>query len=180
MCRQKAVSLVFKGRPPSDHSLTTCSPKLRAGGRPLPGELCRAFTTCQLRSRRIANPAGAGDVNCHHRPDYEGRDNLARLDAELNRGRRVAPQDAPGDAITMNSQAQLIDLDTGEELTYTLVFPHAADIRLHKISILAPVGMAMFGYRIGDVFEWEVPAGLRRFKVKAVLYQPEAAENYDL
>ncbi|MCI0722669.1 MAG: GreA/GreB family elongation factor [Acidobacteria bacterium] len=119
-------------------------------------------------------------MNCHHRPDYEGRDNLARLDAELNRGRRVAPQDAPGDAITMNSQAQLIDLDTGEELTYTLVFPHAADIRLHKISILAPVGMAMFGYRIGDVFEWEVPAGLRRFKVKAVLYQPEAAENYDL
>jgi regulator of nucleoside diphosphate kinase len=38
----------------------------------------------------------------------------------------------------------------------------------------------MLGYRVGDVFEWEVPAGMRRLKVEKILYQPEASGNYDL
>jgi hypothetical protein len=40
---------------------------------------------------------------------------------------------------------------------------------------LAPIGIAMLGYRIGDTFEWKVPAGLRRLEVRGILYQPEAA-----
>jgi regulator of nucleoside diphosphate kinase len=75
----------------------------------------------------------------------------------------------------MHSTASLIDLDTGEELVYTLVFPAEADIRQGKISVLAPVGTAMLGYGVGAVFEWPVPDGLRRLQVKDVLYQPEAA-----
>jgi regulator of nucleoside diphosphate kinase len=38
----------------------------------------------------------------------------------------------------------------------------------------------MLGYRVGDTFEWHVPDGLREFKVKAVLYQPEASGDYHL
>jgi regulator of nucleoside diphosphate kinase len=38
----------------------------------------------------------------------------------------------------------------------------------------------MLGYRVGDVFEWEVPAGKRRLKVDKILFQPEAAGNYEL
>jgi regulator of nucleoside diphosphate kinase len=33
----------------------------------------------------------------------------------------------------------------------------------------------MLGYRVGDVFEWRVPRGVRRLKVREVIYQPEAA-----
>jgi regulator of nucleoside diphosphate kinase len=102
-------------------------------------------------------------------------EHLKGLEAELNRGKRVAAHKAPRDVITMHSKAHLIDLDTGEELVYTLVFPHEADIRQDKISVLAPIGTAMLGYRVGDVFEWPVPDGLRRLQVKGVLYQPEAA-----
>ena len=80
----------------------------------------------------------------------------------------------------MNSQACLIDLDTGEKMTYTLVFPRDADVERGKISVLAPIGTAMLGYRVGDVFEWSVPEGLRRLKVKRILYQPEACGDYQL
>jgi regulator of nucleoside diphosphate kinase len=38
----------------------------------------------------------------------------------------------------------------------------------------------MLGYRAGDVFEWDVPAGKRRLKVAKILYQPEASGNFDL
>ena len=86
----------------------------------------------------------------------------------------------PHDVVTMNSRVQLVDLDTGEAMTYTLVFPDDADLRQGKISVLAPIGTAMLGYRVGDTFEWRVPAGLRRLKIEAILYQPEAAGDYHL
>ena len=111
---------------------------------------------------------------------YRGRDDLKELEAELNRGTVVAPQEVPGDVITMNSKARLIDLDTGEEMIYTLVFPDDADIDQNKISVLAPIGTAMLGYRVSDTFEWQVPEGLRRLSVEEILYQPEAAGDYHL
>jgi regulator of nucleoside diphosphate kinase len=105
---------------------------------------------------------------------------LENLRGELERAEVVRPQDIPGDVITMNSTVTLTDLDTNEEETYTLVYPENADTVQGKVSILAPIGTAMLGYRVGDVFEWEVPAGKRRLKVEKILYQPEASGNYDL
>jgi regulator of nucleoside diphosphate kinase len=105
---------------------------------------------------------------------------LDKLRGELERAQIVAPQEISGDVITMNSTVALTDLDTGEEETYTLVYPEHADTTQGKVSILAPIGTAMLGYRVGDVFEWEVPAGMRRLKVEKILYQPEASGNYDL
>ncbi len=114
------------------------------------------------------------------RSDDRDKPYLESLEAELDRGKLVAPEEVPNDVITMNSKVQLVDLDTGEELTYTLVFPHAADTSQGKISVLAPVGTAMLGYRVGDVITWNVPAGIRRLKVESILYQPEAAGDYAL
>ena len=111
---------------------------------------------------------------------YRGRDDLETLEAELGRGKIVSPQEVPEDVITMNSKVCLVDLDTGEEITCTLVFPDDADIGQNKVSVLAPIGTAMLGYSVGDTFEWHVPAGLTRLKVKEILYQPEAAGDYHL
>ena len=111
---------------------------------------------------------------------YRGRNDLEQLEMELNRSILVAPQDVPADVITMNSRVCLFDLDNEDELTCTLVFPNEADISQNKISVLAPIGTAMLGYSVGDTFEWEVPAGLARFRVKEILYQPEAAGDYHL
>lgn len=80
----------------------------------------------------------------------------------------------------MNSMVRLKDLDSGEEMTYTLVFPDMADISSKKISILAPIGTALIGYKVGDSIEWEVPAGIRKLKVEEIVYQPEAAGDYHL
>ena len=105
---------------------------------------------------------------------------LARLEDELERAETVAPEEVPSDVITMRSKVRLRDLDTGEEMVYTLVFPSEANFDEGKISVLAPVGTAMLGYRAGDTMEWEVPSGRRRLKVEELLYQPEAAGDYNL
>jgi regulator of nucleoside diphosphate kinase len=90
----------------------------------------------------------------------------------------MVPQDIPHDLITMNSTFRLRNLDTAEQTVYTLVFPGEADSAKSKISILAPVGTAVLGYRVGDIIEWQVPAGSKRFKVEQILYQPEAAGTF--
>ena len=105
---------------------------------------------------------------------------LADLDAltqELRRAIVLPPDEIPDDVITMNSRAELVDLDTGEIVTFTLVFPSQANIEAEKISVLAPIGAGMLGYRVHDEFEWQVPDGLRHMRVNQIHYQPEAAAN---
>ena len=115
-----------------------------------------------------------------------GTANLSRLDkahlrelkAELEQAEIVAPQEIPPDVVTMNSRVRLRDLDSKEDLTYSLVFPNEENIEQQKISILAPIGVALIGYRVGDVIKWTVPGGVRRLTIKEILYQPEAAGDY--
>ena len=104
---------------------------------------------------------------------------LKALTEELRRAVIVDPKDVFSDVITMNSRAEIRDLESGETTAFTLVFPSEANIDEEKISVLAPIGAGMLGYRVGDEFTWNVPGGLRRMKVMKVDYQPEAAGDFD-
>ena len=127
----------------------------------------------------IMNAADHEELSCAiaalGRLTERGRDELAALRAELERAEIVAPEEVPSDVITMNSRAELLDLDSSERMEFTLVFPREADIEQGRISVLAPLGTAMLGYHVGDEFEWVVPYGRRRLRVAAVRFQPEAA-----
>lgn len=112
-----------------------------------------------------------GEMDRHH---------LDQLALELDRAQVVDQKDIPVDVITMRSTVRLKDIATGDTKVYSLVFPNEANVSEGKISILAPVGTAMLGYRLGDVIEWQVPSGLRRLKVEDVIYQPESAQDYHL
>jgi len=114
------------------------------------------------------------------RSGYRGSEYLEKLEKELARAKTVTPKEIPADVITMNSTVLFEDIDTGENETFTLVFPEDADILESKISIMAPIGTAMLGYRVGDTFNWEVPDGVRRLKVIKILFQPEASGNFEL
>jgi regulator of nucleoside diphosphate kinase len=102
------------------------------------------------------------------------RAELHALEGELRRAEIVTPEAISSDVITMNSRAELVDLETNEVMQFTLVLPRDAKIDEGKISVLAPLGTAMLGYRVGDEFEWHVPYGVRRLKVTNVHFQPEA------
>ena len=112
--------------------------------------------------------------------NYRNSEYLEKLQLEITRAVVVSPRDIPGDVITMNSKVCLQDLDTREEETYTLVFPEDSDLEQGKLSILAPIGTAMLGYKVGDTFDWDVPSGKRRLQVKKILYQPESSGDFHL
>jgi regulator of nucleoside diphosphate kinase len=107
------------------------------------------------------------------------RGDLKALEDELQRAIVVEPEDVPDDVITMNSRAEMLDLETDETVIFTLVFPSQANVDEEKISVLAPIGAGMLGYRMNDEFEWNVPGGVRRMRVTRIHYQPEAAGDFD-
>jgi regulator of nucleoside diphosphate kinase len=123
------------------------------------------------RLRHLLNPAW--------RPLSRDQEHLEMLEQELDRAQIVSSQ-VPEDVVTMNSRVRVKDVDTGEDKTYTLVFPRDADFAQGKISVLAPIGTAILGYRVGDVIEWRVPGGRKKLRVEEVLYQPEAAGGFGI
>lgn len=108
------------------------------------------------------------------------RDQILILQNELERGEIVDSKDMPDNVITMNSKVMIQDLDTREEMVYTLVFPAFSKVEEGKLSIVSPLGIALIGFSVGDTIEWNLPGGVRKLYVKEILYQPESAGDYNL
>ena len=103
----------------------------------------------------------------------------SKLEAELARAQVVEPGQMPADVITMNSTARFRDEASGDEREMTLVYPSGADGSNDKVSILAPVGSALLGLRVGQVIDWPLPGGRStRLQVLGIRYQPEAAGEF--
>ena len=105
--------------------------------------------------------------------------NTDALRGELERADVVEPAQVPADVMTMNSTAR-VRVDDAEfgshEHELTLVYPRDADGSAHKVSVLAPVGSALLGLRVGEAIDWPMPGGrTARLEVLEIRYQPESA-----
>ena len=92
-----------------------------------------------------------------------------QLQAELDRADVLPAADVPDDVVTMHARVLYVDETTGERRGVTLVYPHEADVSRGRISVLAPVGLALLGLFAGDTIEWTFPHGpSRRLRVLQV------------
>lgn len=111
--------------------------------------------------------------------DDRDRPYLAVLTAELTRAVVVGQEEIPPDVVTMNSRIRL--RDGHRTWIMTLVFPEKADPEEGCISVLAPLGAAILGCRVGQSVRFRVPGGEERScDILSVLYQPEAAGDLHL
>jgi len=104
--------------------------------------------------------------------------NTGNLAGELQRARKVPPEKVGPDVVTMNSEIEIMDIESKMTKRLKLVYPDQADIKSGRVSILAPIGTAILGYKKGDIIEWNVPAGKKRFLIKDIIYQPEANGDF--
>lgn len=101
---------------------------------------------------------------------------LKKLREELDRATVIDPAAFPADVVTMDSTVEFEDLSTGEIEEYTLTFPERADVDRKRLSILAPIGTALIGYRVGSIVNWATPGGIRKLKIRRVtLPSPSSA-----
>ena len=104
---------------------------------------------------------------------FPGRD---ALEAELDRADVLDPEDMPSNVVTMNSTVRFTMLETNKTNTLTLVYPKDMDGSADKVSIFAPVGIALLGLSVGDELKMPSPTGHQvTVRVDAIEFQPESS-----
>ena len=71
----------------------------------------------------------------------------------------------PKDAVGFWSTVEVLDIDTGEELTYKLVTPDEADPKVGRVSVTSPIGRGLAGRIEGDEVEVVTPRGTRSYAI---------------
>ncbi len=67
--------------------------------------------------------------------------------------------------ITIGDIVTISDITTTEKINYTLVGSKEANIKQGKISIVSPMGQALFNKQIGDVLEVNAPSGILKYTI---------------
>ncbi len=103
----------------------------------------------------------------HYHKDDSYKTSIEKLNAELKRAKVVHKRDLPDDVIRFNST---VTINTAFDVkkTYQIVTPEKSNIKLNKISVLAPMGLALFGYAQGDEILWKFPVGESFIKILEV------------
>lgn len=84
---------------------------------------------------------------------------------ELGRAVIVKKDAFPPKCIRINSSVQILDIETGKTMKFTLVMPEHADMKQQKVSVLSPIGAALIGFRESEEVVWKVPAGLKKIQI---------------
>lgn len=100
----------------------------------------------------------ARDAQGHNEKQIiELEDKLARV--------RILDKDIPHDEVLIGATVKLKDMNTEEELAYTLVSELEANYAQGKISITSPVGLGLLGSKENEVVEIKIPAGTLKYKI---------------
>ena len=107
-------------------------------------------------------------LNNARRQSTFDRRNAEELTAELKKATVVNKNDFPEDVVRLNSKVRIKAEGKSEEMELILVTPDKANIKEKRISIMAPIGTALIGFRQGQKVKWKVPAGNKTFMILEV------------
>ncbi len=96
------------------------------------------------------------------------KENFSKLYEEIKKAQIVDAANFPVDIVRLNSTVVIKDLQTKRDMTITIVLPQQADIKQRKVSVLAPIGTAIIGFRKGQTVSWKVPSGKKDFRIMEV------------
>jgi len=91
--------------------------------------------------------------------------NKSRLRAEIKDAVLYNDSELPKDVVSLHTEATIVSTENNKEFNFKLVKPSEADIKQKKVSIFAPISIALLGYQIGDLINWEMPDGIKEFKI---------------
>jgi transcription elongation GreA/GreB family factor len=95
----------------------------------------------------------------------------ASLLGNIEHAEVLEEEDFPWEVVRLNTRVVIRDKEARYNFTYTVVLPEEADHRKCKVSVLSPIGSALFGYRRGDDTFWLTPTGKRYFTIMAVAHE---------
>ena len=108
-------------------------------------------------------------LNGGHNKTAFDRRNAEDLRIELRKAKLVNKDDFPDDIVRLNSKVRIKAEDNDRVMELMLVTPDKADIKQKRISVMAPIGTALIGFRQGEKVKWQVPAGKKTFTIMEVI-----------
>ena len=81
----------------------------------------------------------------------------------------LATEVMPEETIGINSEVKILDINTGKLLQFKITLPSLANIKEKRVSIFAPISIALLGFKTGDLIEWQMPGGVKKLEVKMVI-----------
>ncbi|NQS97180.1 MAG: transcription elongation factor GreA [candidate division Zixibacteria bacterium] len=122
-------------------------------------------------SRNMEEARKHGDLT--ENAEYDAaKEELARIETHIYKIRRklanvhLIDADKIGtDKVHILNKVELEDLDSGTTFNYVLVSPEEVEIDRNMISVKSPVGKALLGGRVGEIVNFTVPAGEKRWKI---------------
>ena len=75
------------------------------------------------------------------------------------------------DTVVFGATVRLLNLESEEEKTYTLIGQEEADLKNGSISVQSPIGRALIGHRVGDIVQVNRPAGMIEYEIQEIFFQ---------
>lgn len=94
--------------------------------------------------------------------------NKSRLKEEIKNATIYEDHLLPNNVVSLYTEAKIVSTSKQQEFVFKLVLPKDADIKKQKVSIFAPISIALLGYQTGDLINWEMPDGIQEFKIISV------------
>jgi regulator of nucleoside diphosphate kinase len=101
------------------------------------------------------------------------KSNALLLQEELKKAKLVKRDKLPADVVRLNSRVVVKEGNREKLIELVLVVPEKADIKEKKVSVFAPIGTALIGFRQGEKVKWNVPSGSKTFTIMEVYNQVE-------
>jgi transcription elongation factor GreA len=152
-------------------------PMTRTGYEKLKSELKRLKSTDRYEAVRDIESARAhGDLSENAEYDaakerqghIEGR--IAQIEDKVARAQVIDPGGEPPEAVRFGVTVVLVDTESDEEVTYTLVGEDESDVAAGLISVTSPVARALLGKRVDDEVQVRVPKGTRSFEIRDIRF----------
>lgn len=103
----------------------------------------------------------------NYNKDVVFKKSIKQLMDELATAIIVDNNEMPEDVVRFNSHVE-VKLEGGWTKKFQLVTANKSDVKNDKISVLSPMGTAVIGHALNDVFKWEFPSGKQLIKITYV------------
>jgi transcription elongation factor GreA len=96
---------------------------------------------------------------------------LRQLEDRLARAQVIDPRELSGERVVFGATVVLVDVESEERITYTIVGEDEADVGQGMISVTSPVARAIMGREEGASVQVRVPKGMRELSILEVRFE---------
>ena len=96
---------------------------------------------------------------------------MAELEHKLGDAYVIEATPGPSETVVFGATVCLLDLESDEKKSYTLIGQEEADLKNGSISVQSPLGRALISHRVGDIVQVNRPAGMIEYEIKEIYFK---------